>query len=342
MMLYKWFIISVILQVLAMIFINVYILNANSKITTSAPYEIEEMVNQKQSNGIQIPSEAVSVKFSYNLNYLAFMSGGSLIIQETSKLQNKKAIAPEEAVITHFRWMEDRNMLIYAKSISLNNSTDIEIHTIDFEINQENTYPKIKGLSRGAQVRWIEVSYLTKMLYAQVLTASNERIYAYDIMGNLSFVSSFPKGTIIRETRYFDSLFIDENKGAIKFYDGITKTQIPLKLEGEYVLLNVDKDDHVFVGKLDQDGKIERIQKGVAERRGVKEWADIVLDEPVSLELIVVDLYGRLFINNLNESLLVGIGNNVSLKYKGQLLDIRKDLVVMRDHDILTTKKLEE
>ncbi len=340
MTLYKWFIISLVLQLFAMVLINSYIINANSKITTSAPYEIEEPIDQKHSKGILVPNKGVNVKFSYNLNYFALMNENSLIVQETSRNQNLKIFEGEEGVISHYRWMEDRNMIIYAKSIHGKNSTNIEIHTIDFEINQENVYPQIKGLAKGSEVGWIEVSYLTKMLYAQIVTPTNERIYSYDIMGNLSFITTLPKGSIIRETRYFDSLFIDENKGSIKVYDGVKKTHTPLNLKGEYVLLNVDKDDTVFVGKLDKDGKIEKIQKGVADRRGFKEWEDIELDVPVSPDYVIVDLYGRVFINDFQKRILIQLGNELSLDYKGQILDIRKDFFILRDNHILTTQTL--
>lgn len=350
-MIYKWFIVSITLQLVLLVYINERMLDSNSAIITSVQFEEGDafVPNDKDDTiGIKIEKEAINVKFSYDLSYLAYMLEDDLIIRDSSgnrisrtirkfDEESDKTLDMSSGNITHFTWMEDRNIIVYASSVEGENTDEVEVRTIDFELDDEHTYVnRIRGLQKGSKIRWIEVTYLTNMLYSQVLTKTNERLYSYDIMGNLSFVRTVPKGSKIRNTRYYDAIFIDVNNGDIQIYDGLKKTTKTINLGGHLVLLDVDRNDRAYVGIVDGDGKIDKIKIGQTQRAQIQEWETIELDESVKKEQINIDFEGNIYLNDMMKSKLTQIGvEGGQLKYEGNIIELRQDYFITRDEAFL-------
>ncbi len=349
---YKWFVISIILQLVLLAYIDVRILGSNPSVLTSAEFErdngSDKDDNEEDTIGIEISDDARNIKFSYDLSFLAYMIEDVLIIREASGNRLVRKISPfdEESdktldmspgKISHFTWMEDRNIFIYASSIEGQNYDEIEVRTIDFELEEDHIYEnRMSGLQKGSKLRSLEVTYLTNMLYSQVLTDTNERLYAYDIMGNLSFVRVMPRGSKIRDTRYYDSVFIDENNGRIQIYDGLKKTTRTLELEGSAVLLDVDRNDSVYIGMMDDDGMIESIKTGQVQRAQVQDWETIELDDSVMKAQIMIDFDGNMYINDMKKRRLTQISEEGRiLDYEGMIIEIRQEYVITRNNGFL-------
>lgn len=349
---YKWFVISIIFQLILLAYIDVRILGSSPTVLTSAEFEQDKPSdlddNDEDAIGIKISDEARNIKFSYDLSFLAYMIEDDLIIRESSgnrlvrkiasfDKENDKTSDMSPGKITHFTWMEDRNIFIYASSIEGQNFDEIEVRTIDFELEEDHIYEnRMRRLQKGVKLRSIEVTYLTNMLYSQVLTDTNERLYAYDIMGNLSFVRVMSKGSKIRDTRYYDAVFIDENNGRIQIYDGLRKTTRTLALNGRAVLLDVDRNDSVYIGMIDDDGMVESIKKGQVQRAQVKDWETIELEKSVMKAQIMIDFDGNMYINDMKKKRLTQISEEGRvLDYEGMIIEIRQEYVITRDNGFL-------
>lgn len=349
---YKWFVISIIFQLVLLVYIDVRILGSNPTVLTSAEFEGDNVSdlddNDEDAIGIKISDEARNIKFSYDLNFLAYMIEDDLIIRESSgnRLVRKISSYDKESdekldmspgKITHFTWMEDRNIFIYASSIEGQNFDEVEVRTMDFELEEDHIYEnRMRRLQKGAKLRSIEVTYLTNMLYSQILTDTNERLYAYDIMGNLSFVRVMPRGSKIRNTRYYDAVFIDENNGRIQIYDGLRKATRSLALEGSVVLLDVDRNDSVYIGIMDDDGMIGSIKKGQVHRAEVQSWETRELEESVMKAQIMIDFDGNMYINDMKKRRLTQISEEGRvLDYEGMIIEIRQEYVITRDNGFL-------
>jgi hypothetical protein len=343
--LYQWVILSLILQLSLLLFINLRLVNPKNEITIKAfqEWEQQEASIEEYLKTVKVKKEMENVKFSYDLTYFAYMFEDKLYVQKNIENEVVKEIESKSGQISHYLWMEDRNMLIYGDSIELNQSSEIEISTIDFETEQEKKYPKITSQKKGAKLRWMEVSYLTKVLYAQMVSDVDEKIYSYDIMGNLSFVATVPMGTKIRETKYYDSLFIDENNGKIRIFNGLRNTMHSILPSNEkHVLLDIDKDDYIYVGKLDQNHRVEAILKGKVERASVNDWEKIALDAPEFPNTLIITDDGRILRNDIKKRTLGEVFSKETFGYEGRLIDVREEYYLYREDPFIKVLKFQK
>ena len=176
-----------------------------------------------------------------------------------------KLIDSDNGEINYYRWVPDRNIVIYSfKSSGAKNGT-VQIDTYDVDTDLERSYPEIGELPKGSEVNDIELSALTNIVYVKIKAENaNAIIYKFNIMNNLNYVMDTSINTVIKETYYSDNLLYQDKKNRIYIRDGIKGGSKLLSFKGKMVLLGIDGEDKAYIGELNNDNKVYKLYYGKA------------------------------------------------------------------------------
>jgi hypothetical protein len=270
---YKWIILSVLLQFAVLSYFNYIYLPGEVKVKATM-YESPEAVFKDRE--ADIPEDASHICVSHDGVYAAYLIDGRLEILNTLGKERKIAVNTQKGRVTFFRWLPDRNMVIYSCSTETGGEGHIEISTYDADNRTERSYPKITRLPGGSDVTDITLSPLTNIVYVKVKTSeSAARIYRFNIMDNLSLVMKTKKDTIIKETLFSDNLVYQEPGGkiAVRGSSGGAKS---LGLKEKYILLGIDGNDRVYAAEPDGKNMVGEILFGGLDDGQVKTWEKCV------------------------------------------------------------------
>lgn len=335
---YKWIIISVSLQLLVLILIDAHFFsNADTIATPEYIPTTKPMVEGK----INIPEDAINIKISYDKIFASYMLNNKLIITDLTKKKDVKEISNLNKEITYYRWMNDRNTLIYATKYETGTNCEVEVTTIDVENEKERVLPKITKQSMGTQINAIEFSHVTNMIYAKLVANKVEKIYSFDIMNQMDYVTETSLGSIMKQANYTDNLFIDDEKGKIKFWSGTRKSINTLNISERCVLLGLSSKDEVFIGVLSKNNLVESIKKGKIEQSGVKTWEDINLDSSKEVDNFIVTEEGKIFYNDIKISTIFQVAENLNQQYDGKFVEIKGDTLITQLGNKLKITKLQ-
>lgn len=333
---YKWILLSVILQVLVLFFINNIYLNRGGEIKVTS---LDTDGKAKKDINVKVPSGVEYVKVSFDTAFAAYIKSGSLEIFDLQKKKVKETITPEGDGINYFRWLSDRNMLIYSESSAGDKSGSVKVTTHDVDSGTKRSYPPITKLSKQCEVVDIQLSALTNIVYVKVKASeTSASIYKYNIMDNLTHVMNTGVGTVIKETVYTDKLVYQDSKNKVFVNDGIKgrKWQIPYK--NKIALIGIDSEDKVYVGDLNKENKVYNIHYGKVTTNSVKGWNRIDLKEPLSPENIIVSPDDFIFEIRAGENAVIDVQNGKRIEFKGKYMEVIKGYVVSLNGNELRLK----
>ena len=145
---------------------------------------------------------------------------------EIVDLDNKKVVKKlyrSGGSFSYFRWLPDRDMLIYTIKEPDGKSGCVRISTYDIVPELDRSYPDIINLPADSTVIDLQLSPLTNIVYPMIQTSdSRVRIYQFDIMDDLELIMKADLGMIIRETMYEDNLVYQPVDGKITVRNGRT------------------------------------------------------------------------------------------------------------------------
>lgn len=331
---YKWIIFSVIMQVLVLLFLDKYYLVKGVEIRATS-YEINEEV--KEEKGLQIKSGAQNIRVSFDGTYVAYLLEDKVEVLEIKSKKEKNVLGSENGKVDYFKWLPDRNTLIYSMNSKEGGNSHVQVMTMDLDSGLENSYPKIKGLSKESQVMSIELSPLTNMVYAKIKTSSSQaKIYKFDIMNNSNFIMNINPDSEIKETSYSDNfLYEDPKKNKVRVWEGGRWYSRDISGNEKVDLLGIDSEDNIFIGKIGEDGKIQKVLYGNLEKKALKEWTQVDLKEPVDAKDIIIAPSGKVFRLDETANEIVDIQTEKHIKFSGKYIEMLKDYVVSQDDGIL-------
>lgn len=322
---YKWIIVSVLLQAFVLSYLNfVYLPNRGN--IKSTMYEFGD--DNIKDRSVGLPSGARDIKVSYNGLFAAYIDGGNLKIVDIEKRKNIKTLEPSDGEFTFFRWLPDRDMLIYSSGTSSKSQSQVSISTYETGTALDRSYPKIKGLPVGSATSDIELSPLTNVVYVLIRTGeSHTRLYKYNIMDNLSFIMKAGAGFQIKETAYNDILFYQDGEGKVKKRDGKSGKSSTVSQDSNARLLAVDSDDRAYTGSLNGEGKITDIIFGKSDQDS-KEWDKLELKIPALPEDVFITPDGSVYTANRADAKIVKPDGSTAGSFKGELLEVLDDYTV--------------
>ncbi|MCX7842597.1 MAG: hypothetical protein N2489_05935 [Clostridia bacterium] len=326
--LYKWIIISVMLQVLILVFFNNFYL-ADRKVQVDAkPHESFEF-KPKPKVDWKLPEGIEQIRVSYDGAYASYLHNGKLEILSIKDEKVVKTIDPDSSTLTYYRWLPDRRMIIYAKKLLDSQYGHIEISTIDVDSGTESSYPKMSKLVRESEVVGIELSPLTKVAYVKVKTSQNQAsIYKYNIMNNLSYIMTASINTVIKQAGYADKLIYQDEKFKAYVRDGGKNVTWPFPFKKKMALIGIDPEDQVYLGELDNSGKVSRLHYGKLTVEPDKAWYQISLKNQAFADELVVAPDEAAYYVPKGDKFIINTKTNKKTDYTGEFIEIIKGYVV--------------
>jgi len=342
---YSWILISAILQVAILLFVDkVYLAQrlSGQDLSDSIKIDIVEFKPQSteidKSIDVKVPIGISDTKVSYDGIYVSYIQSGKIEIIDIKNQTNKVIVENKinetlQGQLIGYKWMADRNIIIYCVKTTLaNGNIRMWILTYSIDSGDYDGYfeAPMDNLPKDSSLSSFEFSSKTKVLYAKVnISSTKARIYRYNIMENLTLVGEFNSSILFDMTRLDDYLLIKEND-IIQIVNGITpwKKQ-QMNLSGKIKLLKVDTNDKAYIGKLNTEGKIEKILYGKYNEDS-SIWQTIVLKSTAEENEIIIKEDGLVFQNVKAQSLFYRLDTNKSTSYKGNLIDILQNCYIIQ------------
>ncbi len=334
---YRWILLSVMMQVAVLSFLNSYVSRSGEFKFQSIDLSGEEIDNTIET---EIPSNVRDIKMSHDGTYIAYMQDGKLVIHDLLAEQAVKTIDGGDGTISYYEWLPDRNMVIYAIDVSTQYSGRIQLNTYEVDTDIEREYPVLKNLSKPCKVDAIELSTFTKVLYVKISNNSGRAvIYKFNIMNNLFWVMETSSETVIYEANLSDILFYQNEKFEIAYRDGSNGSRKSLGFKGKTMLLSVDAEDTVFVGRLNDDNRITAITRGKIEEPE-DSWRTETLEEPVSRNQVYITSNGTVYISSSDGKSIYNLDDGEKIELRGKIVDIVNGYIASKDGNTLVIREL--
>jgi hypothetical protein len=218
-----------------------------------------------KNRSINLPKGARDIKVSYDGMYVAYRLSNDLIISMADSKKAVKVPDAQEGELTFFRWLPDRDMLVYATKEPGGEKGQVCISTYDINSNLARSYPIIIGLPEDSEIIDIELSPLTNVVYVMIrINDEKAKVYKFDIMDNLDYIMTTGVRTIIKTNMYSDNLIYQAEDGKIKVRNGSTGNTTEIPIEEANQLLAVDNKDYIYAAVCDDEGNITSFYKGKA------------------------------------------------------------------------------
>ncbi len=336
---YGWIIASVLLQTIILAYFN-YVYIPNRGAFRATMYEVDTAAVKNRS--YKLPDGVTDIKVSFDGLYVAYRTTSGIEMADIDRKKTLKKLSAGKGEFSYYRWLPDREMLIYSVKEPEGKSGRVRLSTYDIGPELDRSYPDIKGLPEGSSIEDIELSPLTNIVYPLVKTSDTRaRIYQFDIMDTLRLLMKTDIATIIKETMYSNNLIYQVPDGQIKIRNGKSgrTTGIPVK-EADY-LLAVDDNDYIYAGAGDKSGEFTDIYYGKAEQSR-DEWKKLTTGRPLSPENIVVTPGGEIFSVDVQDKKVTNLKDSGTVQYKGDFLTVLDNYVVSMDGSKLTLQLIKK
>lgn len=336
---FSWILLSAFLQTVVLAYINFIYLPGRGAFRATL-YEMDAPAVKNRS--FKLPEGADGVAASFDGLYAAYRVGDELEIADIDKKQIINRLKAPGGKITYYRWLPDREMLIYSVKEPNGKSGLVRISTYDIGPGLDRSYPDIKNLPEGSETIDIVLSPLTNVVYPMIKTSKTRaRIYKFDIMDNLTLVMKTDLTTIIGETMYSDNLIYQRTGEKIQILDGRTGKTSQAPVKEVVTLIAVDNSDYVYAVSTDGAGSVNSVYYG---RCGQKEadWNKAVLKRPSQAEDIFITAAGSIYVADRQRKTVIRPDGTVAAKYQGELLTVIDDYVAAKDGNKLMLTVLEK
>ncbi len=332
---YSWIILSIFVQIVILFYFNNFYFKNGIDITST---NIDVVDTPKEDKSITIPQGATDIKVSYDGTFVSYYLNDNIVVYDAvNKKQLKTLSAPQNKEFTFYKWLPDKNMVIYAVCPKDNMSGELKIFTYDFDIQEDplRDYTGITTLPRGSRIESVELSPQTNVVYIKIKTSSTKAsVFKFDVMNNQSYVMTTDISTVIKQANYVEKIVYQDSKGKVFIREGGTGKTKQLSLKNKAALLSIDLEDKVYVGELSNNGLVEKVYYGGIGTE-FKNWDSISLKKPVKPEDIFVTGNGAVYEVDEASNTMYAITNSKDIKYKGKLITVLNDYIVSLDGDKL-------
>ncbi len=338
---YKWIILAIIFQFCVLFYINNVFLNTNVAVNVTNT----GTKTKPETGDFTVPETASDVKLSFNAKFGAYLSDGVLHIIDADSNKDKQVAGMEKDKITFFKWLPDRDMVIYSSDTKNGKKGVVQMSTYEADSETARDYPEISGLSSKSEIKDIDLSPYTNVVYAKIRTSdSNSKIIRFNVMSQYAHVMNLGADAIIKECSYVNKLVYQNPGESIYIYDGIkvVKNKIPVDAK-EVRVLDIDQDDTLYIGILNTSGKVTQIYKQkITEDKPTDNWTKISLQDSVSPENIVISGTGNIYAVNSEENTVSNLENDLKASYRGDFLEILNGALVSKDGKKVNITSLKE
>lgn len=338
---YKWIILAVIFQFGVLLYINNIFLNTDVSVSVTNT----ETKTKPETGDIKVPENATGVKLSFNAKFAAYLDNGVLHMIDADNNKDKQVAGLENDKITFFKWLPDRDMVIFSSNTKNGRKGVVQMSTYEADSGTLRDYPEISGLSSKTEVKDIDLSPYTNVVYAKLKTSeTNSKIIRFNVMSQYAHVMNLGADAIIKECSYVNKLVYQNPGESIYIYDGIkvVKNKIPVDAK-EVRVLDIDQNDTLYIGILNSSGKVTQIYKQkITEDKPTDNWTKISLKASASPENIVISGNGNIYEVNSGENTVINLESDLKASFRGDFLEILNGVLISKDGKKVNITSLKE
>jgi len=337
----NWILLSIICQVALLSYFNFYYLNRHGEATTTLIPAGQDKPKKVQTT--DVPENATNIKVSYDNTFIAYMLDGNIEIRNVTDKKTVKTISAKSDKISYFRWLPDRNMVIYGVNAPDSENGRAQVITYNVDSDVEHAYPKITGIPRKSTIQQIELSPLTNVVYAKVVTGNGTaKIYRYNVMSELSFVMNITDKTSIKGFMYDNKLAYRDDKNKLYIWDGLKSSSKQLAYNEKLDILGISGiDDEIYVSVLNTDGKVSDILRGTYDKP-LSSWEKIDVKANVSPDNLYISPEGAIYELDKDKSTVYNLQTNDKVSFTGSFIEIFDNHIVTRDGNKVKIEEMKD
>lgn len=328
----KLSIISLIFELVVLYYINNYFLVDTTFVKTEKVFGDIKLPHNIE---ITVPYGAKDIKISYDGKYISYIKNAQLYIVNTKTFKVIKQIKMEGKNTDYYTWLPDRNRILYFSKTKNVHGIKINLEAYDIDNGLNNTVNKAIYLPDKSFVSYMTLSPLTNMIYINVDTGIEDRLYQINIMGEIRRMY-LPVKKILKmaETQKKDNLVYQSSNDIIHVIrDGKKDTYLSTK---KYALIGIDGNDNVYIGALNNRKQVINLYYGHVDKP-LSSWSKITLkraESPENITIIPKDGVLGIIENNT----LKNLKNEIIVKRYGKIIDINKNYIVYQNENKIILK----
>jgi hypothetical protein len=343
-----WIIISLIIQLGILFYLDNYFLSEDSniaikKISKKTICQNDNYLyneDKKHNVKILIPDEAGMISLSYDGKYISYYLENRLVVVNTYNGKINSVKFDKERELSYYKWLPDRNrMLIVEKTLS-SQVCSMTLSYFDVIKGEKNKIKDFILQDVNSEVESIALSTLTNIIYIKINhIGDRSSILRMDITNNL---------IKIKTDHYFiGKIRLIPHEDKLVYEDSINNTiHISTYVTGEskqlifngadrVALLGIDDEDNIYVGKLEQ-GRIKEIFYG-DYRTPEQNWRNINLTHHVKKEKIYISQEGNVYLRDGLSGLITEVRSHKVNKYTGYFIQFyEKGMAFMQNGELIT------
>ncbi|MCX8130388.1 MAG: hypothetical protein N3I35_09845 [Clostridia bacterium] len=323
-----WAAVSVVFQLALLWIVNDFYIENRGKIVEVTRYEEKE--GKPVSEELKTTADSGDVSVSFDCSYAGYISKGKLQIISLKDNGHVKTISGKMGEIIYFRWLPDRNMVLYVYMEDIRDRKNIHVETYDAETFVIRDYPQITESSDSIRVADVVLSPFTNTVYMNLqLEDEKSKLYKYDIAENLNCIMAGKKIEYMNHLKYTDNIVYQTDEKHIFLMNG--KGEISSLIEEsvkDYALLGVDYGGSIYIGELNQNKKVTKVILMNTSGNEKKMIKTIYTDRLISAQDIYVSPEGNLYLVLQDENTVYDAVNSLNTKYPGKFIQISGKYIV--------------
>jgi hypothetical protein len=334
-----WVLLSLVLQVSSLWVVNDVYLPNRGEILEVNRYDDEQKT--PASKEIKTSGDFTDLMTSFDCSYAAYLSKGELHVFTLYEENKDRIINEGKTEIQYYKWLQDRQMIIYTSAGVKDGEKVISIGTYDAGTGIKREYPQIKNLEKDAEIYSIEPSPMTNTVYVILKTKNKStKIYKYDIVENLSYITKLEDIYSAFHLIHTDGLIIQNNVNQL-FILGADKglKRVYKEFAGKLHLLGTDSEGRIYIGESDSENNMkEIIISEVSDFTNIR-FKSIKVKEKIQPEDICITYDGRIYASPGKENKVLNPVNGGVTHYPGKFVQLAGEYIVSVDKTKLIITK---
>ena len=338
---YKWILLAVIFQFCVLLYINNVFLNSDLTVSITDADKSKAVL----TGDFKVPDNAQNISMSYNAEYGAYLSDSILHIINVDNGNINKVAGMDNDKITYYKWLPDRNMVIFSSDTKNGQKGIVELSTYEPDSETLRQYPQIDGLTAKSQVMDIELSQYTNIVYAKIKTSDTKsKIVRFNVMSQYAHVMNLGADAIIKECSFVNKLVYQNKEESVYIYDGIKNVKNKVPIDADRVqVLGIDLNDSLYIGILDSLGKVSQIyHQKINDDKLTDNWTKVDLKTAAAIENIIISGNGNIYTNEIEENKLINVTNGLKASYRGEFIEILEGALVSKEGNKVIITSLKE
>lgn len=234
-------------------------------------------------------------KISSDQKYCAKIESAAVVFYSADNRVVKELSLQTDDSVTFFTWVPNTHLALIGISNSTSKGSTVTLRAVNLDTNSMPQEPKISGLATGAKITEVAFSPLVNVTYMLISGRTSSLVYRTDANNKLTKVFSSSTVKRIACLQNEDMLLYDNKQdGSVYAQSNMSKKKMVSPKVGKYTLIGCDKDEFIYIGRLNSTGLVTSVMKGSINGK----FTDFqTLSTPLTAASITVNYDGKIQLN---------------------------------------------